>query len=222
MDEVFAVDNLGGFSTTAFYIVPPTGGEVAIEATFDTGASWVGISLRGVNSDIMTQSITETGNYMGSIAGASALRFRTSSAGSGDGSISGRIEKAISVIETIEFGYAPHKIGYQTVHRDVSFNTAQTGTTIWQPATGHRFILTDLIVICGGVTNATVTIFDETDTVGNRVFKGDIDVANNRQFRMNHAFKVPYSSNATGNILKLTTDANITIDVTAHGYEVGN
>lgn len=170
--------------------------------------------------DTFTQQIEAGGDFIGSVSGAHNIRFRTSSAGTSGGSVSGSLQRNCSVIESIEFGPPPHKIGYELVHRDVSFSSAQTGATIRQPDSGNRFVVTDLIVVCGGSTDANVSIFDGSDSSGNSLFKGDIDISNNNQYSMNHSFNVPYRSSAVDNILKLTTDDNITISVVVHGYEV--
>lgn len=222
LDSVLELDNAECFATIAFYLVPPTGGRVRFEACFD-GNEWVPITLRGVNSDLLVQtadSADPVDNYLGSCAGTSKFRVKTIVAGSANGSISGRFTQAPCVIETIEFGYPPHKIGYDPVHKDASFTTTQTGTAIWTPASGKRAIITDMIIICGGVTDARVTIFDETNSSGNILFDGLIDVSNNKQYSLNHSFRIPYKSSAANNSIKLTTTADIVIDIILHGYEI--
>jgi hypothetical protein len=218
-NDVVVFDNAGGYSTIALQITVPTGGVATFEATFD-GSTWVPITLRDVENDVYAQSTDDGTPFIGSIAGARKFRLRTSTAGSANGTVIGTASRGTSTLEGIEFGWPPHRFGYTPVHKDASYATAQTGADIWTPATGKKFVLTDLSLICGGTTDAVVTIFDETNSTGNIIFKGTIDVSNNRQFAWNHAFSTPYISSAANNDLKITTSANITIDVVAHGYEI--
>lgn len=217
-NDAVTFENKGGFSTIGFHLIPPAGGTVAFEASFD-GTNWEMITLRGINSDVLTQSSDAEDDFIGSIAAGRQFRVRTSSAGGGAGTVMGRAQRDAAIIETIEFGAPPDKIGYDSVHKDVSYATAQTATAFWTPAAGKKFVITDMTIIVGGVTDGVLTIFDETDAAGNRLFKGTIDVSNNKQFSHVHPFSVPFVSAAANNILKVTTTANMTVDIMAHGYE---
>jgi hypothetical protein len=218
LNDTFEFDNSGGYSTIALQITVPTGGVACFELTFD-GLTWVPITLRDVENDIYAQNTDDGTPFIGSIAGCKYFRVRTCSAGSAPGSVIGSASRGASILEGIEFGWPPHRFGFAPVHKDASFSSAQTGTALWTPASGNKYCVTDLTIVCGGVTDSVVTIFDQTDSSGNRLFKGAIDVVNNKQFLHSQEFVTPYVASAADNVLKLTTSANITIDIMVHGYE---
>lgn len=218
-NDEFLLNLPDGNSTIGFRVVPPIGGTVIFEGSFN-GITWEEISMRSIDNDLMSHSTDITSNFIGSISGLRKFRIRTSSAGSAAGTMTGKLQKAVAVLEGIEFGNPPHKFGFTPISKDGGWTSAQTGTTIWDPTTGNKFVLTDLILIIGGNTDGVVTIFDETNSTGNIIFKGTIDISNNRQFSFNHAFKVPKVSSAINNILKITMSTDMTVDVVVHGYEV--
>lgn len=219
VDDSVEFINSGGFSTVAMQVNVPTGGAACFEACFNN-SDWWPITLRDIDNDEYAQTTTDGTPFIGSISGVRCFRVRTCTAGSAPGTVMGTLQRGASTLEGIEFGYPPHRFGFAPVHRDVSFATAQTGAAIWTPVAGKKFVLTDLTIVCGGTTDAVVTVFDETDATGNRIFRGTIDVSNNKQYTYDHDFKTPQVASAVDNVLKLTTTANITIDVTAHGYEI--
>ena len=219
MNDATIFENKRGFSTIAFHCNVPTGGEITFEVTYDN-SNWESVSFRSVDLDIYTKTTDNGSDFIGSIAGVRKIRFRTSIAGSASGTIEGQLQRDASVLEGIEFGYPPHRFGFTPVHKDNSFATAQTGTGLWTPATGKKFVLTDLTIICGGITDGTVTIFDETNSSGNILFKGAIDISNNKQFFFFFSLRTPYVGSTINNSLKITTSAAIDIDIIMHGYEV--
>jgi len=211
--------NRSGFSTLAARVTAPTGGSVSFEASFD-GGIWEPISLRSIKNDEYQNVTDNNEDFIGSVSGARLIRFRTASAGSANGTVIGRLNREVSTLEGIEFGWPPHRFGFTPVHKDASFSTAQTGSILWQPATGKTYYVTDVSIIVGGSTDGIVTVFDDTDSTGNRLFKGAIEVATNRQFVFTHQLKTPFKGASDDTILKLTTSAAMTIDVILHGYEV--
>jgi hypothetical protein len=91
---------------------------------------------------------------------------------------------------------------------------------LWAPEAGKRFIVTDLLVVASGTTDATTSIFEDTDAPGNRLFKAPIEVVTNKQFQLNHAFKTPFKANAVDSVLKVSTSDDLEIDISVHGYEI--
>lgn len=217
--DSFTFSNKAGFSTVGVHVVVPAGGTVQFQASFD-GRNWEPITLRGINSDILVQSTSDDGDYIGSIAGSRSFRVAVTAAGSSAGTVVGRCSRDAAAIETIEFGAPPHKIGYNPVHRNRDYTTAQTGAALWTPSSGKRFVLTDIVIFASGTTDATLTVFDETDALGNRIFRSFVDVTNNKQFAFSHGFKMPFVSDAADNVLRVTTDADLVFHIGAHGYEI--
>ncbi len=218
LNDAVAFENKGGFSTIGFHLVPPVGGTVAFEASFDE-VNWELITLRGINSDVIAQTADTEDDFIGSIAAGRSFRVRTSVAGSAAGTVIGRAQRDAAIIETIEFGPPPDKIGYATVHKDASYTTAQTNTAFWTPASGKKFVLTDITIVVGGVIDGVLTIFDETNASGSILFKGTIDVSNNKQFTYGHAFRIPHVGASADNVMKVTTTTAMTVDIVTHGYE---
>ncbi len=210
--------NTSGYSTIGFCCIPPTDGEVIFEGSFD-GINYESITLRGINSDVLSNTASTVDNYVGSIAGLRLFRARTSTVGSANGTIMGRGQRDAAIIETVEFDAPPHKFGYVPIHKNASYTDTQTNSVIWDVTSDKKFVITDLIITCSGNTDAQVKVFDETDSDGNYIFKGTIDVSNNKQFSFNHSFVTPFIADANNNSLKVTTSAGIDIDIVVHGYE---
>ncbi len=122
---------------------------------------------------------------------------------------------------------APHVIGYSTIHKDVEYTTAQTGTAIWTPPTGKKFVVTDVTIATGGTTAGVVTLWqgasgDTTYSVGTdpAIFKGEFAPSANSKPGFVKQWKVPYVSTTVDHILRITTSAAITIYVQVDGYEI--
>jgi len=219
LNDTFVLNLANSIATIGFHITVPMGGSIIFEATFDD-VHWEEVSMRSIDNDIFQHSTSENGNYIGSVAGMRRFRFRTSKIGSTVGTAIGKLQSIVSVIESIEFGNPPHRFGFLPMHKDASYTEAQTGADIWIPVNGKRFVVTDLDIICGGTVDATIIIFDEVNSSGNILFKGTIDVSNNRQFLFSHSYKTPYVSSTVDNKLKIVTSDDIDIDIIMHGYEV--
>lgn len=218
IDNAYVVEVLDNITSIGLRIIPPTGGEIVFEGSYGMDV-WETIELRNVSLDVIENSATADAHYIGSVLGLRWLRFRTLVAGSESGSVIGRLLEGASILESI-FGYPPHLIGEILIHKNTSFTTIQTNQPIWTPETDKKFVLTDLIIVAQGNTDAVITIFDKDNEEGHIVFKGKIDVSMNRQYSFNHAFRVPFESDAKDNSLRLTTSAAINIDVVCHGYEI--
>ena len=101
-------------------------------------------------------------------------------------------------------------LGTGSVHKSAEVG-AET-VTLWDPTTGSKFVVTDMIVSVSSA--ATVTIFDGTDTTANRLAKASL--AANGGFI--HNFKIPFRSSTVDNLLKVTSTA-ATCYITVIGYE---
>ena len=87
-----------------------------------------------------------------------------------------------------------------------------TDTALWTPDTGKKIIITDIVISVSSAT--TVTLYFDSDTIGNRVFKG--------YFAANQGVHIAFSGlviSSINGILKITnTAATASIEVT--GVEV--
>lgn len=217
-NSVFTINNDRGFSSIAFRLTVPTSGTVTFEGTFD-GTNWSSFVMRQIGDDGYIQSTSTTGDYIGSIASVRAFRVRVSSAGSAAGSVIGVASEEACTLEGIENSAAPHKFGFAAVRKGFSFTTTQTAASIWAPATGRKFVVTDLILSVA--TDGNVKIFDETDAAANWLINADFTVtgvAGSNQFPIN--LRTPFVSSTTNNNLKITTSTTMTVRGTVFGYEI--
>ena len=98
------------------------------------------------------------------------------------------------------------------VVKTLDWSGAITGSTLWDPAAGQRFNITDIFIGCSAAS--TVTLFDETDDTDHRVCKFDLSQYGGVAINMR---KVRRSA-AVDNILKATCSAAGGY-ITVQGYE---
>lgn len=214
LNGVFEYDNLYGFSSIGFHLGVPTGGQLTFEVSFD-GMTWVGARMRGIETDEYTTITSVSGNFIGSISCAKKFRVRVSVAGSTTGSFIGSVSNQVSTLEGIEQGNRPDSFGNTGIHKDFEFTTQQTATIIWTPASGKRFVVTDLLI--SSTTAVGFIFFDETNASGNIIYKGNFT---NQQGISNVSFRTPYVSNTANNHLRVTTSAAANFSGVLHGYEI--
>lgn len=115
---------------------------------------------------------------------------------------------------------APHETGYDPIHKAFEFNGAQTNTILWTPASGKKFVVTDYTIICTGNTDTTLTIFDETNSQANWLFRSKIDLIANSPNIIVSNLRTPFVSSSINNSLKVTCTGNADVYLMFYGYEV--
>lgn len=100
------------------------------------------------------------------------------------------------------------------VKKTVDFTASQTAQTIWDPTGGTKFVVVQAIVSFSAA--GALTVFDETDSAANRIFK--LNGAANGGMAWTAA--IPVISSTADNILKYTTGAGAAGSLTVFGYEV--
>lgn len=219
LNAVLDIDNILGFTSLGFRIVPPLGGEIQFQGSFDD-ENFSPITARRMSNDAYLQSTKLTDNFIMSIAALRSVRFKTIVAGTAPGTLIGRASQHATVLEGIEHGNAPHNIGEVIDRRDASFSTAQTATPIWTPAAGKTFVITDYLVVISGNVDGRVTVFDETDIQNNRLINGFFDVSINAPLSIVSNLRTPFMANAADNILRLTSTTALDVDISLNGYEI--
>lgn len=96
----------------------------------------------------------------------------------------------------------------------IDFANSQTAATIYTPPTGRKWVITDLDISLAAA--GTIRIFDNTDTIANRVTQL-IGAANGGKV---HAYKKNRKSAAADNVLKYTTLSGATGSLEVSGYLV--
>lgn len=99
------------------------------------------------------------------------------------------------------------------VVKTVDIATGQTASTVWDPTTGTRFVITDMIISSSAA--GVLTLFDGTDNTTLRVAK--LNLSANGGAVVN--YKKPYISATVDNILKYTSDTTFAGSLTVSGYE---
>ena len=99
------------------------------------------------------------------------------------------------------------------VVKTVDFAASATAQAIWTPASGKKFVITDIIISCSAA--GTITVFDSTDSTANRVVKGYFSANGG----IDHPYSKAFVSAAADNILKYTTGTGIAGSLTIWGYE---
>lgn len=102
------------------------------------------------------------------------------------------------------------------IKKAVDFTASTTGGTIWTPATGKIFVITDYEITFSGA--GLITIFDQTDDTTNRVCKWNGAVSGG----VVHAFRKPFKSSTVNNVLKYTTGAGCVGSLIFYGYEAAS
>ena len=104
--------------------------------------------------------------------------------------------------------------GDQTrVTKSVAITASQTGTTVWTPAGGKKFVIEDVILALS--VGGDLAVFDGTNAEANLLTDGTMPVG---YFHLPMAR--PWKSATADNVLKYTTGTGITGKITLHGYEV--
>jgi hypothetical protein len=104
--------------------------------------------------------------------------------------------------------------GEPRVTKSVAITASQTGSTVWDPTTGYKFVITDVIINLS--VAGDLALFDATNAAGNLVTDGALPIGH-----IHLRFQVrPWPSATVDNILKYTSGTNITGTITVHGYEV--
>lgn len=113
------------------------------------------------------------------------------------------------------------------VSKAFNATTTQTGVAIWTPAGGKKVVVTSLVIGSYGTTAARVIIWfggsaDTTYTAGTDqpVVLASFAPSTSSKPGLVFAPFTPVFAVTADHVLRITTDAAISIDVTVHGYEV--
>jgi hypothetical protein len=106
--------------------------------------------------------------------------------------------------------------GKTRVNKRVAVTASATGTAIWTPTSGWRFVLTKLWV--SAKTAGDIQIFDGTDS-GNTVVSPIVTLNAGGGFIVEWPVWAPYRSAAVNNVLKFTTGTVITGSISVEGWE---
>jgi hypothetical protein len=90
------------------------------------------------------------------------------------------------------------------------YTTQQTAATLWDPAAGKSFVITDIVI--STATAGKVTLLDDSTVIREYNLAANGGVVEN--------MRTHEKSTAADNILKITTSAAMEVFVVVKGYEV--
>lgn len=113
--------------------------------------------------------------------------------------------------------------GWQ-VWKSANYTSPQTGAVVWDPAAGKRIAITHLQVNSYGTTAGRIILFFNTTTTYTEgthqpVFKGKHSPSSTATPGALVPLATPIFSATTDAELRCTTDAAISLDIVAYGYE---
>ena len=222
--------NVDGANSITIAISTTTTGTFIFEGTADN-TNWISVEVFDGSQDIWVsaQNITPTAGrvYQLLTQGYRQVRLRTVTTLGATVSHFATLSSAQQFLGGIDTGPAPHNFGYFLIHRDGEYATAQTGVALWTPASGKKFVVTDISITTGGTTAGIVTVWqgasgDTTYTVGTdpAVFRGEFAPSANSKPGVVKSFNVPYTSTTVDHVLRVTTSAAMTVYVQVNGYEI--
>jgi hypothetical protein len=222
--------NTAGLGSAAVYVATTTTGTIIFEATID-GKNWfthAGVIDPNIGgTDLLIQgAVTPTAGsyYKIPITGFRSVRVKTATT-------LGAAVALYFVGDTHDIFHdvtpAPHNIGFVQVHKDGEYTTAQTGTNLWVPTTGKKFVITDLTITTGGTTAGLVTLFQAASATTTyaagttpAIFRGNFIPSATSTPGVVKPFPVPYVSTTADHTLHVTTSAAMTVYIQVNGYEI--
>ncbi len=219
-----------GGNTMSWAIGTTTTGTFIFEATAD-GTNWLSVEVFDASNDVWVsgQNITPTSGRVYHVAcgGYRQVRIRTTATLGATVTHTVNVSNSQQLLAGIDTGAAPHNFGYTIVHKDAEYTTAQTGTNIWIPTTGKKFVITDLTITTGGTTAGLVTLYQAasattTYTAGTTpaIFRGNFVPSATSYPGVVKPFPVPYVSTTADHTLHVTTSAAMTVYIQVNGYEI--
>lgn len=224
-----AIEVEGG-NTMSWGIGTTTTGTFIFEATAD-GTNWLSVEVFDAFNDLWVtgQNLTPASGRVYHVAcgGYRQVRIRTVSTLGATVSHFVNVSNSQQLLAGIDTGAAPHNFGYTLIHKDGEYTTAQTGTNIWVPGSGKKFVITDITISTGGTTAGLVTLFQAasgttTYAAGTTpaIFRGNFVPSATASPGMVKSFNVPYVSTTADHTLHVTTSAAITVYIQINGYEI--
>lgn len=222
--------NVDGANSVTIAIATTTTGTFTFEGSADN-TNWIPIEVFDGGQDLWvsaTNIVPTTGRvYQLLVQGYRQVRLRTVTTLGATVSHFATLSSAQQFLGGIDTGAAPHNFGYVLVHKDGEYATAQTGTNLWVPTAGKKYVITDLTITTGGTTAGIVTLFQAasattTYSAGTTpaIFRGEFSPSATAKPGLVKPFPVPYVSTTADHTLHVTTSAAMTVYIQVNGYEI--
>lgn len=206
-----------GATTLGVHIQPATNGAIIFEGSWD-GEIWTDFTMRQMGSHGYASTTTEHEDWMGSVSTLRYVRFRTTTAGTGSHRCEGKFTCNPSVIEGIEHGNQPHRIGSTVTAKMINLSTGCTNFPIWTPVSGHRLVVSDIHFTVTDA-NTVVTITDGSMADSAFIFHGHFKPPSGESVYVPVSFSLPHVFASTDSVLRITATGKPTVQGVVHGYE---
>lgn len=151
------------------------------------------------------------------------MRFvNISGGGSTAGTVIGTLSSYPAIIEGMEHGPAPHKIGHELFHKGFSYNGAAfSNSGLYTSPENHKFVVTYLSMGVSSTAGSNITFHEGsgTSTQPDRwLFTTYVKVANNDTQTVNANLGTPFVATDKNSSLCLSSDGTASIRGVVHGY----
>jgi hypothetical protein len=225
-----STQDVNGAAEAMVQIGTSTTGTFTFEFTVD-GTTWVGGEVKDAINDVQVSgaNITPTAGrtYRCLTSGYRQMRLRTTATLGATVAHAFDLTAASTIVSAVDMGPAPHVFGYAPFHFDKEYTTTQTGAAMWTPASGKKFVVTDLRVNVGGTTGGILTIWQgaSADTTYNAgtdraVYRGEFAPSSTVKPGFILPLRTPFVSDTADHILRITTSAGMTCYIQGEGYEI--
>ena len=120
----------------------------------------------------------------------------------------------VDILTVPQSDYFDPLLGKTGIVKGVDFAASQTAQALWTPASGKKFVITDLSINFSAA--GTLTLYDgETNDAAHRVSKWAAVINGGAE----HAYKMPRKSGTADNVLRYTTGTGAAGSLTVWGYE---
>lgn len=219
-----------GGNTMTWGINTTTSGTFIFEASSDA-VNWLSVEVFDAGLDQWVTGVNQTPTagktYHVACGGYRQIRIRTVTTLGATVAHTVNVSNSQQLLAGIDTGAAPHNFGYSLIHKDGEYTTAQTGTNLWVPATGKKFVITDITITTGGTTAGIVTLFQAASgttaySAGTTpaIFRGEFAPSATVKPGVVKSFNVPYVSTTADHTLHVTTSAAMTVYIQVNGYEI--
>lgn len=206
-----------------------TTGTIIFETTVN-GTDWIThpqVIKAGANQDLWigaAETPTAGNSYIVNMTGFRGFRARTASTLGATVVLHYTAEDAVVMQKSLDVAPAPHNFGYSQISKTVTASTAQTGTTIWTPASGKRIVITSIQIQSFGTTAGTAQVWfgasaDTSYTRGTDYAIFDGEFAPSATNKPGLAQSGVWMSPTVDYYLKYTTTNAQSINITVWGYE---
>lgn len=202
--------------TIGFKLTVPVGARIRFQGSWDN-TNWVDCTFRQMGGHGYSSTTSENESWIGSVSTFKYVRFLTVAAGSGiAGSVYGKLSRVVSVIEGIEHGYEPHKIG-NTV-KAYSFSGTDTNPIlVWAPSDSHKLVITDIHFTVAD-NPALVSVSEGLVANNKLLFQGKFKPSPGTSVFIPISFSLPHVFSSSAALYVTQSDSADIVGV-VHGYE---